>query len=366
MLLTNKEEIVFTTVATAGYLPQATVMAKSVKKHMPGTKVIVCIVEKKVPPKTESILNTCFDEIILAKNLGFTNFNQFIFQYNRFEGANACKAQLLIHLLENNKNHNFIIFLDADTKVYGPFFELAECLKTSEIVFSPHFIRFNKKQPFTHLGTVHRSGIFNTGYLAIKRGNESHKFLQWWAKILLKHCYKDLQKGLWNEQKWLDLTTGLFNYFIQTDPGYNVGPWNFHERLLTLDSNGEYLVNGKPLCLFHFSGLYSNYFNHEIEKSDHNQKSIINKIRKQYLQDLQETNIGLSRNQWSYNCFINGHQIDKESRLIYRNKPGLFKDLDNPFLKDNQFFKLTLKRRNNKEISKKTKGSFKTVEKNLQ
>lgn len=347
MLLTDQEEVIFTTVATAGYLPQAMVMAKSVKKYMPESKVIVCIVEEKIPQKAKSS-NICFDEIILAKNLGFPNFYRFIFQYNQFEGANACKAQLIIHLLETHKNNNYIIFLDADNKVFGPFNELTEYLKTSEIVFSPHFIRFNKKEPFTHLGTIHQSGIFNTGYFAIKRGNESDKFLQWWAKILLKHCYKDPHQGLWNEQKWLDLAPGLFNYSIQTDPGYNVGPWNFHERLLTVNDNEEYLVNGKLLRLFHFSGVYSNYFNSKMEKTEPSQKLLINKIKKKYLQEVLEADQGLKTKSWSYGYFVNSRPINKESRLIFRNKSELFKDLDNPFSKDNQYYKLTLKLRNKK------------------
>lgn len=348
MLLTDKAEVILATIATTGYLPQAMVMAKSVKRHMPEIKVIICIVEEKLPQHTKG-LSACFDEIILAKNLGVPNFYQFIFQYNQFEGANACKAQLLLHLLETHQKTNYLIFLDSDTKVFGPFNELSEYLKLNEIIFSPHFIRFNRKKPFTHLGTVHRSGIFNTGYLALKRGHESDKFLQWWAKILLKHCYKDPQQGLWNEQKWLDLAPGLFNYYVQTDPGYNVGPWNFHERLLTVDDNGQYLANGKPLRLFHFSGVYSNYFNSKMKQTDHNQKSLINALKKQYLQEVSEAAKGLNAKSWSYGCFTNGHSINKESRLIFRNKSELFKNLDNPFSKDNQFFKLILKRRNQKK-----------------
>ena len=77
MSLTYQDGVIFSTVATASYLPQAIVMAKSVKKQMPGCKVTVCLVEEKI--SDGALLDTYFDRVILAKNLGFSNFYRFIF-----------------------------------------------------------------------------------------------------------------------------------------------------------------------------------------------------------------------------------------------------------------------------------------------
>lgn len=340
MSLTYQDGIIFTTVMTASYLPQATVMAKSIKKQIPLCKVIVCLVEEKIP---DAVKNSCFDEVVLAKNLGFPDFYRFIFQYNQFEGANACKAQLLIYLLRTYQNYDCFIFLDSDTKVFGPFDEMIESFKENEIIISPHFIHVNPQKPFYYLGTIQKSGIFNTGLFAIKRGRRSDQFLRWWADLLLKYCYKDSQKGLWNEQKWLDLALGPFDFYIQKDPGYNVGPWNFHERLLTLTDNGSYLVNGRPLRLFHFSGLFSGYYNKRIEKVEPGQRRLIARITEEYREEVAKA--GRSRfkiKEWSYNRFLSGHIIKKRSRLIFRNNSRIFKALDNPFLKSNQYFQSNL------------------------
>lgn len=340
MTVAYQNGVIFTTVATASYLPQAMVMAKSVKKQMSNCKVVVCLVEEKIPDGAKNTI-TCFDEVILAKNLGFPDFYRFIFQYNQFEGANACKAQLLIYLLKTFQNHDCFIFLDSDTKVFGPFDELIESLKLHEIIISPHFIHVNKKKTFYYLETIQRSGIFNTGLFAVKRGNGSDRFLHWWADLLLKYCYKDSKKGLWNEQKWLDLALGLFDFYIQKDIGYNVGPWNFHERALALTDNGAYMVNGKSLRLFHFSGLFNGYYNKRIEKVDPGRRRLIARITEEYREELGKA--GRDRfktKEWSYNRFLSGHTIKKRSRLIFRNNPRLFKDIDNPFLKSNQYFKL--------------------------
>ncbi|MGE5607188.1 MAG: hypothetical protein ACM3YE_16045 [Bacteroidota bacterium] len=338
MSLTYYNGVIFTTVATANYLPRAMVMAKSVKRWMPEGKVILCLVEEKIPEAVKK-LHDPFDDVILAKNLGFSNFYRFIFQYSRFEGANACKAQLLIYLLKTFQNHDYFIFLDSDTKVFGPFDELTEKLTVNEIMISPHFISFNKKNPFYYLRIVQKSGIFNTGFFAIKRGNESKRFLGWWANILLKYCYQDTNKGVWNEQKWLDLALGLFGFHILTDPGYNMGPWNFGERELTFTDKGEYKANGKPLRFFHFSGFLSNYFKKRLEKADPSQRKLIEKIADEYRQDLIKADQDqFGKIPWSYERFWGGSLIEKKSRLIFRNNPQLFKDLDNPFSKGNQFF----------------------------
>lgn len=342
MLLTDKKEVIFTTVITNSFIPRAMVMAKSVKKHNPHSKVVVCLVEEDIP-KTTVNLNTFFDDIILAKELGFSNFYRFIFQYSQFEGANACKAQLLIRLLEAYSKHDYFVFLDADTKVFGPFDELLEHLGTNEIVISPHFISIDADDPFAHLETIHSSGIFNTGLYAIKRGPESSKFLHWWAKILSKHCYRNPFRGMWNEQKWLDLLPGTFDFNILKDPGYNVGGWNFHERLLTAEDQGRYLVNGKPLRLFHFSGIHNDYYDKQMTTTTQNQQKILEQFKRKYMQELLEMDQdSLAQKSWSYSCFTTGHIIDRNSRLIFRNNPELYRDLANPFLKSNEFFRLSV------------------------
>lgn len=337
MPLIDKKEVIYTTVTTTSYLPRAMLMAKSVKKHMPNCKVIACIVEDKIPVNRERLHNY-FDDVVLASDIGISNFRQFVFQYDQAQASCACKAQLMLYLLKSYRNHDYFIFLDSDTKVFGPFYELLDHLENNDIILSPHFIQFDEDNLLNHLRVIHGAGIFNTGLFAIKRSDEAYKFLLWWAKILLRFCYVDYDIGLFNEQKWLDLATGQFEFFVQNDPGYNVGPWNFHERFLTQGRNKEYRVNEKPLRLFHFSGIFDGYFDQEIEALGYNQM-LLNNIKTKYIQGLEILDKELlSSIPWSYGYFDSGHQIDYQSRIIFRENQELFKDVDNPFSKDNEFF----------------------------
>lgn len=338
MDLTDRNQAIIATITTTSYLPRAIVLARSIKKQMPGVKVVVCIVEEKVPGVAKSLMG-CFDDLVLAKDLGFTDFIRFIFRYNQAQGANACKAQFMIYLLKTYQSYRYFIFLDSDTKSYGPLDDLIEHLKTDEIVISPHFIGFSPENTFYQLGVVHESGVFNTGLYAIKRGASSQAFLQWWANILLNYCFKDPNKGIWNEQKWLDLAPGIFEFYVQKDPGYNVGPWNFHERHLTVSDHGSYMVNGRSLRVFHFSGLFSGYFNNRVEKTRKSQRKIIEDIKKEYINELVKADHDvLSTKPWTYDCFRDGRKIEKKSRTIYRSNPSLFANIKNPFAKNDLFF----------------------------
>ena len=46
---------------------------------------------------------------------------------------------------------------------------------------------------------------------------------------------------------------GYFDTAVVRDPEYNVAWWNLSTRTVSWDGSG-YLVNGRPLGFFHFSG----------------------------------------------------------------------------------------------------------------
>ena len=336
----KQQEVIFATIATTNFLPRAMVMAQSVKKYMPRSKIIICIVEEEIP-KTSLNLYSYFDEIVLAKNIGIPDFYRFIFQYVQSEGSNACKAQFLIYLIETYRDYQKFIFLDADTKVFGPFTELLDLLENNEIIVSPHFISFNEQAPLYHLAVIHKTGIFNTGLFAIKRGADSDGFLHWWAKILSKYCITNPAKGFWNEQKWLDVASGLFNFRIQKDPGYNVGPWNLQERNFTVKEKGKYLVNKEPFRMFHFSSIYTDYLEDMLKLSSSEQRHIISRLKKEYLQEITNIDKDLLREKpWSYDFFSSGRPIQLKTRLNFRNNQKLYYHIKNPFFANNKTFRM--------------------------
>jgi hypothetical protein len=99
------------------------------------------------------------------------------------------------------------------------------------------------------------SGAYNLGFIALRRSEESLRFLRWWEERLEDGCRIDVPNGLFTDQKWIDLVPGLFPAtHILRDQAYNIAFWNLHERSIAADS-GRYLVNGRPAAFFHISGF---------------------------------------------------------------------------------------------------------------
>jgi hypothetical protein len=103
--------------------------------------------------------------------------------------------------------------------------------------------------------TFLQSGAFNLGFIGLSKTEETLHFLRWWKERLWHYCLSDVQKGLFVDQKWIDLVPSLFErVHILKEPAYNVAYWNLQEKTFAVGKD-TLTVNGVPLYFFHFSGL---------------------------------------------------------------------------------------------------------------
>lgn len=124
------------TAIAANYLPKAMVLARSLKRTNPNVDVVLCLVEKEINP--EAKLCKYFDHIVLAKDLGFENFNKFIFKYKILVALTAVKGQLFKYLMNEYKNFDQFIYLDPDILVLGSLDELQSAFDKHSIILTPH------------------------------------------------------------------------------------------------------------------------------------------------------------------------------------------------------------------------------------
>jgi hypothetical protein len=97
------------------------------------------------------------------------------------------------------------------------------------------------------------AGTFNAGFLGV--GRDGIAFLRWWAERLAEDCRVDPQRGLYADQRWLDLAPGLVpDAHVSRDPGLNLGYWDLPNRQVE-GGPGAYTVRGAPLRCFHFGGF---------------------------------------------------------------------------------------------------------------
>jgi len=337
-ILSEKKEI-YVTIVSANYLGYAKVLADSLLLNsLGGLKVLV--VEKETPEINSAIKTSGLDCMYVAA-LKIKNFDRLAYKFDILELNTALKPSFLKKMFFDG--YSRVIYLDPDIKVYGNMDPVRSALDHSEIVLTPHTIKpiLDSFRP-SDIDFL-RSGAYNLGFIALKNGDNSKQFLDWWESRCLGLGFNDPNFGTFVDQKWLDLAQSYFeNIFILKDPGCNVAYWNLHERLLKV-LDGEIYANEKNLHFFHFSGIEYAKLNslskyqtrHSIDAG-----SVLKALVENYCQDLLSANIKMYENiKYTFSVLDNGIQINQTMRRAIISFP----DVDDPFKSDTDFQKLILK-----------------------
>ncbi|MDI1323156.1 MAG: hypothetical protein PSV36_10435 [Algoriphagus sp.] len=195
-------------------------------------------------------------EILPFDQLGFSVFEEMLLKYNIIEFNTSVKPFYIDFLWRKYGNENAIIYLDPDILLYRPLDHVFQGLKNDSVILTPMFCEAPQETSLDELVAL-RHGMFNLGFIALKYSEESLRLVLWWKERLRTHCLIDKSRGIFVDQKWMDLAPLLFDGVkILKHRGYNMAWWNFSERRL-IDLGNEYAVNQNDqlLYFFHFSGF---------------------------------------------------------------------------------------------------------------
>lgn len=248
-----KMNSVYFTICAKNYLSYAQVLGKSIEKSMPGSRFIVFLIDAPIAPETEIEL-----EIITLAEISIPNADEMTFKYNVLELSTSIKPHCFIHIFEK-LGCKSAIYMDPDIEVFSPLTEAERELSGgATCVLTPHIMKPLEDDFKPSEIDILNSGTFNLGFVGFTESRETNNFLRWWARKLESHCFVDLSKGLFVDQKFMDFAPSFLEKLkIIRNPSYNVAYWNLEHRLL--ERNGsQYTVNGKPLAFFHFSGVVPN------------------------------------------------------------------------------------------------------------
>jgi len=237
------------TLCSNNYLGQALTLGKSYLEENPGSEFIVGLVDKHDP----SIDYKSYTPIrfLTTSELGYPEFVGMQQRYNITEFNTAVKPFYFQYLF--NHGYDKVIYLDPDITVYDSLQELFTLLSDHDVLLTPHTITLSHKQAQRWQRIANNVGIYNLGFLALKKTSNTNDLLQWWKKKLETDCYMIPASGLFVDQIWANFFPVFFkNSYLIMEPGYNMAYWNFGERTLER-KNGIYWVNGQRLKFFHFS-----------------------------------------------------------------------------------------------------------------
>lgn len=242
------------TICSANYLAQAIALGDSLLQHNPRYTFVIGLVDeisdlKSLPVQTSYPL-------IPIKDIEIPDFKEFCAQYNITELNTAVKPFYFSYLFDKYEKVESIVYLDPDIFVYHSFELLENHLTSNQIVLTPHITKPINDDKYPTETDFLNAGIYNLGFIALKRGTESLGLIHWWKNRLYRLCKIDFENGLFVDQLWLNFATLFYKeVFVLDNPGYNMAYWNLQERSLSKNEADNYIVNGEhPLVFYHFSG----------------------------------------------------------------------------------------------------------------
>lgn len=280
--------------------------------------------------------------IIGLESLNLPDADKMKFRYTILEFNTAIKPFVFQYLFQKC-NYDRVLYFDPDIKVYEHLEELEACFNEgSSIVLTPHFTGLWHDDKRPDEVSILLSGTYNLGFLGLARSEETFELLDWWSDKLATKCFADVSKGIFVDQKWMDLVPGFFpNVSILRHEGYNVAYWNLSHRKAE-KKNGKYYFNGQPLRFFHFSGVNPFDIN---GVSKYQNRFTIDKIgvAKELFEDYAKTVLNKNYTHYrdisyAFSTFSNGKRITDIYRHLYRENVWLERLCgENPFEKGDIF-----------------------------
>ncbi len=239
------------TICANNYLAHAKTLAVSFKKHHPEIDFVLAILD--TPNKAINYDALGADKVLWVTDVFPELVEKLRNVYSIAEFCTVIKPELFKYFFESGSKT--VLYIDPDIKVFSKFEEVFSGLKQADVILTPHICSPTPEIGHPQDKDLMRTGIYNLGFLAMNKTNETLSFVDWWDKRVKKYGFHDLKKGYFYDQIWLGYAPAFLDkVFVLRHSGYNMANWNLHERnLLLIDEN--YFVNDEqtPLCFFHYS-----------------------------------------------------------------------------------------------------------------
>jgi hypothetical protein len=231
----------------------------------------------------------------------------------------AMKPVFIKYMIE--KGYDQVFFVDPDLYFFNFFDFIFEQLEGNSILISPHWRSHNPYSDERNFLLNQTNGLYNAGFIgASKSGIPA---MNWWAETCLYECKIDPEKGLWDDQKYLDMMPVYFDKVkILKHKGCNIAHWNLVECERTIAPNGRVLINNQwEIVFIHFTACTINGI---LSGEDY----LLNQFLSQYRASIEKYRNRVARS------FKNRADNDlKKEPIVNRKKPKIIKNKSLFFVK---------------------------------
>ena len=252
------------TICARNYVGLARVLGQSLARHGAQVDFRIYVAEGADSAEGPAIVSA---PDALAAIISPEDYANMAFMYNVTEFCTALKAACFKHGFADG--YDVCLYMDPDIFLVADVDHITAAFGDAAILMTPHLcVPAPGEGPRPDHGIL-ATGIYNLGFLGLRRHRETPGFLDWWDTRLRWQAFNDHYHSLYTDQRWMDFVPALFDaeaVRIWRHLGCNVAPWNYHERRVIADGDG-YRVHprvetgtrdaptGDRLIFLHFSGF---------------------------------------------------------------------------------------------------------------
>jgi hypothetical protein len=239
----------FATITSHSHLWKVNALHESIVASYSGNFTLHVLVTDASVKTAKSTLPFYNLEYLQSNGTAAAVIQKYKTQHDRLRWS--CKS-LFLHSLLNTKTASAIIYLDNDICVFNDCTFLFDELKLSPVLLTPHFYPANPGKNQNWLEANYSVGLYNAGFIGVN--SNALPMLQWWAECCLYRCEKNKWRGLFDDQKYLDLAPILYpDTKVIQHKGCNVAGWNIELCPREL-IDGIVLIDGRyPVIFIHFN-----------------------------------------------------------------------------------------------------------------
>ncbi len=320
------------TSSAPNYLGKVRALFESVREHCPGARLHWLVADDVHDDLRMNLEDEPFDALIFATELEIGRDRRWLFQHSIVELSTAVKPAAALQILEQ-PDCDAVLYLDPDIVLFSSLDDLLEdLLEKSSLVLTPHQLQpeSDGMAVFHEIDSL-RYGVFNLGFIGVKRCSEGFRFLKWWRDRCQMNCEANWESGVFTDQKWVNFAPVFFeDVTILGNPRFNVAPWNISQRTLSGTFDEGFMVDGQPLGFYHFTGFDSGeHLNHveNLSGENHAARMLIDWYRART-----EALGAADPPPWRLGLFSDGEPILDIHRKAYRGRLDLHEVFPDPFL----------------------------------
>jgi glycosyltransferase involved in cell wall biosynthesis len=242
------------TIVSANYIAYAATLMQTVRAVHPEVARFIILAD--APQRFEDI--DLAAEVVDCASLSIALLDNMKLWYTVIEFNTALKPYAFQHFLDR-LGYDQAVYLDPDILLFQPLATVFAALATHSLVLTPHMMRPLQDGREPSDLSIMKSGVYNLGFCAARRDEQTAPFMAWWADRCLAHCRVDVPANIFTDQRWMDLAPVFVERtLILRDTAHNVAYWNLDQRKIRGSPEAGWTVDGRPLVFFHFSGIAPN------------------------------------------------------------------------------------------------------------